>query len=85
MYAGLLLGASLNGDQVTNIFGANGLDIYYDPLLAGNAYLGGRTFTLQDGGHLAAAVQTPLPPTLWMVLSGLVGLGILRRRKVNKS
>jgi len=69
---------------VTNIFGANGLDIYYDPLLAGNAYLGGRTYTLQHGGYLAAA-HAPLPPTLWMVLSGLVGLGILRRRKVNKS
>ena len=80
LYVGLLLGASLNGDRVTNI-DDNGLNLYYDPLLAGNAYLGGRTFTLQDGGHLAAAVQTPLPATLWMLLSGLAGLGLWRRKK----
>lgn len=84
-YVGLLLGALLNGDEVINIFGANGLDIFYDPLLAGNAYLGGLVYDLQNGGYLAPVTHTPLPPTLWMVLSGLAGLGMLRRRKVNKS
>jgi hypothetical protein len=89
-YVGLLLGAMLSGGQVTNIFGADGLDIYYDPLLAGNTYLHGGTYGLMGGGFLAPVMQipltnpVPLPPTLWMVLSGLAGLGLLRRSKVHK-
>lgn len=80
----MLLGAILDRDQVTNIDG-NGFNLYYDPLLAGNAYLNGGTYALFDSGSLAPVTHAPLPPTLWMVLSGLAGLGILRRRKVNKS
>ncbi|MFA5112481.1 MAG: hypothetical protein WC443_13810, partial [Desulfobaccales bacterium] len=89
-YAGLLLGAILDDGKVTNIDG-NGFNLYYDPLLAGNQYLGGGTYALGDGGFLAPVtesaammVATPVPPTVWMVLSGLAGLGLLRRRKVNQ-
>ncbi len=89
-YVGLLLGATIEGGKATNIDG-NGFNLYYDPFLTGNQYLGGGTFALLDGGFLAPIMesapltQTPLPPTVWMLLSGLAGLGLLKRRKVTKN
>jgi hypothetical protein len=45
LYVGGLLGACLSGDTVTNIFGDDALtlNIYYDPDLLVNFYLGGQT------------------------------------------
>ena len=51
-YAGEVLGAEINGNLIANIFG-HGLNIYYDPLLAGNDYLHGLQYALQEGGMLA--------------------------------
>ena len=51
LYVGILLGALLSGGQVSNIYG-NGLDIYYNPDLAANAYLAGLTYQLDGGGSL---------------------------------
>ena len=51
LYVGTLLGALLSGGQVSNIYG-NGLDIYYNPDLAANAYLGDGIYSLSGGGYL---------------------------------
>ena len=63
LYVGTILGVLLSGGQVTDIYG-NGLDIYYDPSLAGNAYLGGLTYQLAGGGYLAPVTSDflELPP-----------------------
>lgn len=51
-YAGSILGVTLEGGKVTDIFG-NGLDIYYNSNLAANDYLAGLTYELMGGGYLA--------------------------------
>jgi hypothetical protein len=97
LYVGSILGATIEGGMVTDIFG-NDLNIYYNSDLAANDYLGGLTYELMSGGLLApvangslplnpyiltasTAVQTPLPASVWLFLSGLAGLGLLRRKK----
>jgi hypothetical protein len=79
MYVGEILGLDLGGSIITNIYG-HGLNIYYDPTLPGNEYLGGLSYTFMDGGRLVA---TPLPASVLLLGSGLLGLGLLgwRRRK----
>ena len=80
-YVNEILGADVTGDTVSNIFG-HGLNIYYDPLRPENAYLQGRRYFLQDGGLLApvTASATPIPGSLTLVLSGLIGLVVIGRR-----
>jgi len=56
-------------------------NIYYNPLLAGNAYLGGETFALNGSGFLLPS-SVPIPPSVWLFGSGLLGLvGIARRKR----
>ena len=43
--------AGISGDSVTNITG-NGNNVYYDPDLAANEYLGGMNYSLVNGGYL---------------------------------
>lgn len=58
-------------------------NIYYNPALAGNAYLLGKTYALDGGGLLVAAV--PEPETYAMLLAGLSVLGFaIRRREQNR-
>ena len=83
-YAGEVLGAAITGNIVTNIFGHGG-NIYYDPLLIGNDYLQKLEYALQDGGFLipvtGAIIPTPLPGSLWLILSGLACMAGIGRRQ----
>jgi hypothetical protein len=67
---------------VDNIIG-NGFNIYYNPNLVENVYLGGLTYDLSGtgGGHL---IPTPLPASALLFVSGLAGLGLLGRRRKEK-
>ena len=76
VYASQVLGANILGNLVTNIAG-NGFNIYYDPNLTANNYLGGRIFDLSDGGVLR---PIPEPPSVLLLLSGLGLLVLMRGR-----
>ena len=76
LYAGEVVGAQLAGSSATNISGAAGLAIYYDPALAGNAYLGGATYDLAAGG-LLAPLGAPAVPLLDPLARVVLVLGIL--------
>lgn len=81
--------------QLRNI--KSNYNIYYDALLAGNAYLGGQSYAFGSGsGHLigisgavgglsplsaGAAVAVPEPQEGALVMSGMGVLWLLRRRK----
>jgi hypothetical protein len=78
LYVGKILGLTLTGLEVSDIIG-NGFNIYYDPGL--NPDLNGLTYDLQAGGCLE---PTPVPPSLWLFLSGLAGLGLLERGRMSR-
>ncbi len=80
LYLGSILGVLLEGSQVTNIFG-NGFNLYYNPNLGDNDYLGGLTYGLKGGGLLMPGNPVPVPPSVVLFLSGLVGLLLLGRRR----
>jgi uncharacterized protein (TIGR03437 family) len=50
--AALVDSAAISGTSVANIKG-NGFTVTYDASLSANSYLGGKTYTLQNGGTLA--------------------------------
>jgi len=88
-YAGEVVGAQLAGSAVSNITGAAGLTIYYDPALAGNAYLGGTAYDLTTGGSLVPLGTPPVPLlgllarlALTMGLLGLAWPATLWRRRL---
>jgi hypothetical protein len=43
--------SGISGNAITNITG-NGNNVYYNPGLSGNSYLGNKTYTLVNGGYL---------------------------------
>jgi hypothetical protein len=79
LYARLFeLGGGLS--QLGSIF--SDYNIYYDPTLTGNAYLGDRTYALNGSGFLTPVSAVPVPAAIWLFGSGLLGLvGIARRKR----
>ena len=80
LYVGIISGFNT---AVPNITG-NGLNIYYDASLGGNGYLGGQTFNLASGGVLEPFSSVPIPGSVLLLGSGLVGLGLMRFRRRQK-
>lgn len=77
-YVGLFeLGGGVG--QMSDIF--SDYNIYYDPSLAGNTYLGGQSFALNGSGYLAPMSTVPIPNAVWLFGSGLLGLIGFARRK----
>jgi fibronectin-binding autotransporter adhesin len=74
-----LVGADVSGDDIENITG-DGYNIYYNPLDTANAYLDGLTYNLADGGELIAD-PVPEPASLALLLTGMAGVVVARRRK----
>lgn len=80
---GQLLGAVIDGNEVTNIAG-NGFNFYYDGLDAANAYLGGLTYQLAGGGQLISSttdVAVPAPAAIAIFAPALFLLAGVRRRQ----
>lgn len=82
LYLGALLGAEIDqdGKTVTNIFGQDGLNIYYLAFLDENAYLGGLTYDLMEGGKLRPS-NVPIPSAVWLMGSGLILIVGLKRKR----
>ena len=63
---------------------SGGGTIYYDPTLAGNAYLNGANYDLDGGGHLLAVAAVPEPESYAPMLAGLGLIGLILRRTSNR-
>lgn len=66
---------------IANIIG-NGINIYYDPAI--DSELRGLTYGLTGGGELTPLLApVPVPPSVLLLGSGLLGLGLLGWRRKN--
>jgi hypothetical protein len=82
LYVYDIIGLELSDGTITNLVGFAGLNLYYDPTLIPE--LAGGTFTLGDGTSIAPLAPVPLPGSIWLLLSGLAGLGFMGRRRKEK-
>ena len=80
LYVEAITGVNYTGLTVNNIFGSTEvLNIYYDPNDPLNTYLNADTYAFASGqGHL---IPTPVPASVLLFGSGLLGLGLLGRRR----
>jgi len=62
---------------IANLVGFEGLNVYYNPYLPGNSYLGGLMYNLSGGGYLK---PIPEPATMLLIGSGLIVLAAFRRK-----
>jgi len=90
-YLRILTGAVLDvgNDEVDNIFGPNAgsLNIYYDPDLPENSALlaGDGVWDFAGGNGQLKPYHTPVPPSVFLLGSGLLGLGALGWRRRQRS
>jgi len=63
------------------VLGGGNAWIYYDPMLAGNAYLKDQFFTLNGVTIAPVTGPVPEPGTYAMLLAGLGLLGMMVRRR----
>jgi hypothetical protein len=85
LYVEAITGVDFAGLTVNNIVGSNTvvLNIYYDPNDPLNGYLNADTYAFAIGqGHL---IPTPVPASVLLFGSGLLGLGLLGRRRKKKN
>ena len=83
-YLEVIAGLVLTGLTVDNIIGSNTevLNLYYDPTQVDNAYLNGLTYAFISGyGHLIPTTTVPVPASVLLFGSGLLGLGLLGWRR----
>ena len=78
LYLRELWGLGMSDELITNLFGFDGLNVYYMAQLPGNSYLGGLTYELSGGGYLRPIV--PEPSTMLLVGTSLIALVGFRRR-----
>jgi hypothetical protein len=84
LYVGAIDLVGAGGDVGAAVAGrivGNGFNVYYDPALSDNVWLGGQTYALGAGGSLTplAAVPEPAPAPALMLAVGLAVL-VWRRR-----
>ena len=78
LYLRELCGLAISDDLIANLFGFDGLNVYYMAQLPGNSYLGGLTYELSGGGYLRPTV--PEPSTILLLSTSLVALVGFRRK-----
>jgi len=78
LYLRELCGLAISDHLIANLFGFNGLNIYYMAQLPGNSFLGGRRYKLADGGYLRPIV--PEPSTILLLSTSLFALVGFRKK-----
>lgn len=64
LYVEEVTGLLLSGGSVSNVSGAEGVNVYYLPELAANAYLDGQTYAFAGSGQLIPIGAEPEPPAV---------------------